>query len=84
MGPEVGLRGVVMFVDQSRDDGPSADGPQVGHVQDGLRHGVRRAAAAGTGAALWRHVLAGHQGQVALIAFLNPTSLTCASQQSVR
>ena len=51
MRPELGLRGMVVFVDHSRDDRLSADGSQVGHVPDGLRLDVREAAAAGTGAA---------------------------------
>jgi hypothetical protein len=36
-----GLRGVVIFVDHSHDDGFSADMPQVGHVRDGLHFDAR-------------------------------------------
>jgi hypothetical protein len=36
-----GLRGLVIFVDYSRNDRFSADGSQVGHVPDGLRLNVR-------------------------------------------
>ena len=32
---------MVILVDQSRNDGFSADGSQVGHVPDGLRFDVR-------------------------------------------
>jgi hypothetical protein len=39
-----GLRGLVIFVDQSRDDGFSADRSQIGRVPDG---GTRFATAAG-------------------------------------
>jgi hypothetical protein len=38
---ELWLRGLLIFVDQSRDDRFSADVPQVGHVPDGLRLDVR-------------------------------------------
>jgi hypothetical protein len=41
MWSELGLRGVVIFVDYSSDDGFSADGSQVGHVPDGMRFDVR-------------------------------------------
>jgi hypothetical protein len=41
MGSELGLRGVVIFVDQSCDGGCSAGGPQVGQVRDGRRLDVR-------------------------------------------
>jgi len=40
--PELGLRGVLILVDQSCDDGFSADGSQAGHVPDGLRFDFRR------------------------------------------
>ena len=66
---ELGLRGLVILVDQSRDDRFSADGSQICHVPDGLRFDVRgpllpglvRPVAVEIG-----HVLAEHQGQVAL------------------
>jgi hypothetical protein len=67
---DLGLRGVVILVDQSRDDRFSADGSQVGHVPDGLRLGVRGLLPPGLVrpvAVVMGQVLAEHQGQVALI-----------------
>jgi hypothetical protein len=60
---------VVIFVDHSRDDGFSADGPQVGHVPDGLRLYVRGPLLprlVRPVAVVMFHVLAKHQSQVAL------------------
>ena len=60
---------MVIFVDQSRDDGFSADGSQVGHVPDGLRFHVRGPLPPGLmrpAAVVMGHVLAEHQAQVAL------------------
>ena len=58
---------MVIFVDQSRDNGSSADGPQVGYIPDGLRFDVRRPLLPGL---VWPvpvvmdQVLAEHQVQV--------------------
>jgi hypothetical protein len=66
---ELGLRGAVIFVDHSRDDGFSADGPQVAHVPDGLRLYIRGPLPPGLMrpvAVVMLQVLAEHHGQVAL------------------
>jgi hypothetical protein len=42
MQSELGLRGVVVFVDQSCGDGFPAGGSRAGHVPDGLRLDARR------------------------------------------
>lgn len=47
---QLGLRGVVILVDYSSNDGSSADGPQVGRVPDGAASRCPGAAAVGTGA----------------------------------
>ena len=69
MWPELGLCGVVIFVDQSRDDGLSADRSQVGYVPDGLRFDVWGSLTPGLVrpvAVVMDQVLTEHQGQVAL------------------
>jgi hypothetical protein len=62
------LRGAVIFVDHSRDDGSSADRSQVGYVPDGLRCDVRGTLPPGLVrpvAVVMGQVLAEHQVQVA-------------------
>src|SRR5438034_7856946 len=69
MWSELGLRGVVIFVDYSSDDGFSADGSQVCHVPDGMRFDVRGPLSPGLVrpvTVVVDQVLAEHQGQVAL------------------
>jgi hypothetical protein len=66
---------VVISVDRSRDDGFPAAGSQAGHVSDGLRLGVRGPLPSGlvqSVAVAMGHVLAEHQGQVALIEDQGP------------
>ncbi len=60
---------MMIFVDQSRDDGFSADRSQVGHVPDGLRFDVRGPLPPGLVrpvAVVMPHVLSEHQAQVVL------------------
>jgi hypothetical protein len=69
MWPELGLCGVVVFVDQSCDHGLSADGSQVSHVLDRLLFNVRGPLLPGLVrpvAVVMDQVLAEHYGQVAL------------------
>ena len=59
---------MVIFVDQSRNDGFSADRSQVGRVPDGLRFDVRGPLLPGLVrpvAVVMPHVLAEHPGKVA-------------------
>ena len=81
MQPELGLRGMMVFVDHSRDDRLSADGSQVGHVPDGLRLDVRRPLLPGLVrrvAVVMGHVLAEHQVQVAVAEDQGPVQQSAA------
>ena len=72
---------MVIFVDQSRDDGFSADGSQVGHVPDGLRLDVRGPLPPGLVrpvAVVMFQVLAKHQGQVTLAEDQGPVQQLAA------
>jgi hypothetical protein len=72
---------VVILVNQSIDDGFSADGSQVGHVPDGLRFDVRGPLPPGLMrpvAVVMFHVLAEHQGQVALTEDQGPVQQLAA------
>jgi hypothetical protein len=71
----------VIFVGQTRDDRFAADGSQVGHVPDGLRLNVRGSLLPGLVrpvAVVMFHVLAEHQGQVALIEDQDPVQQLAA------
>ena len=66
---------MVIFVDHSRDDGFSADGPQADHFSDGLRLDVRGPLLPGLMrpvAVVMGQILAEDQGQVALIEDQGP------------
>jgi hypothetical protein len=81
MWSELGLRGVVIFVDYSSDDGFSADGSQVGHVPDGMRFDVRGPLSPGLVrpvTVVVDQVLAEHQGQVALAEDQGPVQQLAA------
>jgi hypothetical protein len=72
---------LVIFVDYSRDDGSSADRPQVGHVPDGLRLDVRGPLPPGlvrSVAVVMGQVLAEYQDQVALIEDQDPVQQLAA------
>ena len=72
---------MVIFVDQSRDHGFSAGGPQVGHVAGELCRDVRRPLLSGLVrpvAVVVVHILAKHQCQVALIEDQGPVQQLAA------
>ena len=65
----------MIFVDYSRDDGFSANGSQVGYVPDWLRCDAGRPLSQGLVrpvAVVVGHILAEHQGQVALTEDQDP------------
>jgi hypothetical protein len=81
MQPELGLRGMVVFVDQSRDDRLSADESQLGHVPDGLRLDFRGPLLPGLArpvAVVMGHVLPGHQARVAVTGDQGPVQQSAA------
>jgi hypothetical protein len=83
--PELGLRGVVILVDHSRDDGFSAYGSEVGHITDRLRLDVRGPLEPGL---MWPvpvvvdQVLADHPGQVAFTEDQEPFQELTADEQA--
>ena len=73
----------MIFVDQSRDDGFSADGSQVGYGLDGLRFDVRGPLLPGLVrpvAVVMGHVLAEHQVQVAFTQDQDPVQQLAAER----
>ena len=72
---------MVIFVDYSRDDGSSADRPQVGHVPDGLRLDVRGPLPPGLVrpvAVVMDQVLAEHLGHLAFAEGQGPVQQLAA------